>query len=143
MKRCYHVRNKALETDFLGLTFSNPVGLAAGFDKNAEIYREFHAFGFSFIEVGTVTPLGQPGNDRPRSFRIKKDKGDITTRTTAKYRLPSHAPIRPISWYSGNQLTNTSSLVTCNARPIARILARRLMWDRITPFGWPVLPDVY
>ncbi len=77
VKRCYHVRNRALETDFLGLTFSNPVGLAAGFDKNAEVYREFHAFGFSFIEVGTVTPLGQPGNDRPRSFRIKKDKGLI------------------------------------------------------------------
>ena len=74
---CYHIRNKALETDFLGLRFSNPVGLAAGFDKNAEIYQEFHAFGFSFIEVGTVTPLGQTGNDRPRSFRLKKDKGLI------------------------------------------------------------------
>jgi dihydroorotate dehydrogenase len=75
--RCYHIKDKALETRFLGLTFENPVGLAAGFDKNAEIYREFHAFGFSFIEVGTVTPLGQPGNARPRSFRIKKDKGLI------------------------------------------------------------------
>ena len=77
VKSCYHIRNKALETDFLGLRFSNPVGLAAGFDKNAEIYRDFHAFGFSFIEVGTITPLGQPGNERPRSFRIKKDKGLI------------------------------------------------------------------
>jgi len=75
--RCYHIRHKALETDFLGLTFAHPVGLAAGFDKNAEVYTEFHAFGFSFIEVGTVTPLGQPGNERPRSFRIKKDKGLI------------------------------------------------------------------
>ncbi len=75
--RCYHIRHKALETEFLGLTFSHPVGLAAGFDKNAEIYKEFHAFGFSFIEVGTVTPLGQPGNERPRSFRIKKDRGLI------------------------------------------------------------------
>lgn len=73
-KRYYHFRHLALETDFLGMTFSNPVGLAAGFDKNAEIYREFHAFGFSFIEVGTITPLGQPGNDRPRSFRLKRDK---------------------------------------------------------------------
>ena len=45
----YHIRSKALETDFLGMTFSNPVGLAAGFDKNAEIYREFYTFGFSFI----------------------------------------------------------------------------------------------
>jgi dihydroorotate dehydrogenase len=53
------------------------VGLAAGFDKNAEIYREFHAFGFSFIEVGTVTPEGQPGNPKPRSFRIPRDRGLI------------------------------------------------------------------
>jgi dihydroorotate dehydrogenase len=53
------------------------VGLAAGFDKNASVYREFYAFGFSFIEVGTVTPLGQQGNEKPRSFRIKKDRGLI------------------------------------------------------------------
>ncbi len=75
--KVYHVRNKALETEFLGMKFSNPVGLAAGFDKNAEIYREFHPFGFSFIEVGTVTPLAQPGNPRPRSFRIPADRGLI------------------------------------------------------------------
>jgi len=75
--RVYHVKHKALETEFLGLTFSSPVGLAAGFDKNAEVYREFHAFGFSFVEIGTVTPLGQSGNPRPRSFRIPKDRGLI------------------------------------------------------------------
>jgi dihydroorotate dehydrogenase len=77
VRRCYHVNNKVLETEFLGLHFSNPLGLAAGFDKNASVYREFYAFGFSFIEVGTVTPLGQPGNEKPRSFRIKKDRGLI------------------------------------------------------------------
>jgi dihydroorotate dehydrogenase len=59
------------------MTFSNPVGLAAGFDKNAEVYRQFHAFGFSFIEVGTITPLGQAGNPLPRSFRIRQDRGLI------------------------------------------------------------------
>jgi dihydroorotate dehydrogenase len=77
VKKSYHLSDPALETDFLGMTFSNPVGLAAGFDKNAEIYREFHAFGFSFIEIGTVTPKGQAGNPKPRSFRIKKDRGLI------------------------------------------------------------------
>ena len=77
VKSCYHVKHKSLETEFLGLSFSSPVGLAAGFDKNASVYREFHAFGFSFIEVGTITPLGQPGNEKPRSFRIKKDRGLI------------------------------------------------------------------
>ena len=58
------------------MKFHNPVGLAAGFDKNAEVYREFHAFGFSFIEVGTVTPWVSPGK-KPRSFRITEDRGLI------------------------------------------------------------------
>ncbi len=73
----YHVNDPLLERELLGLRFSNPVGLAAGFDKNAAFYRELHAFGFSFVEVGTVTPLGQPGNKRPRSFRIPADRGLI------------------------------------------------------------------
>ena len=77
VKRCYHIADPTLSTDFLGMTFSNPVGLAAGFDKNAEVYKEFSAFGFSFIEIGTVTPKGQAGNPRPRSFRIKMDRGLI------------------------------------------------------------------
>jgi dihydroorotate dehydrogenase len=77
LNRVYHINRKALQTGFLGLTFSNPVGLAAGFDKNAEAYREFCTFGFSFIEVGTITPAGQPGNPRPRSFRLTADRGLI------------------------------------------------------------------
>jgi len=77
VKSIYHIKDESLKTDFLGMTFSNPVGLAAGFDKNAEVYREFHAFGFSFIEIGTVTPKGQPGNPQPRSFRIPRDRGLI------------------------------------------------------------------
>ncbi|RPI44566.1 MAG: dihydroorotate dehydrogenase (quinone), partial [Bacteroidetes bacterium] len=77
VRRIYHVRHSALETEFLGLRFSNPVGLAAGFDKNAEVFREFYAFGFSFIEVGTITPRGQAGNTRPRSFRLPLDSALI------------------------------------------------------------------
>ena len=77
VRSCYHVRDKSLETEFLGMRFINPVGLAAGFDKNASIYREISAFGFSFVEVGTITPKGQPGNKKPRSFRLKKDRGLI------------------------------------------------------------------
>ena len=60
-----------------GLTFSNPVGLAAGFDKNALYLDELSALGFGFIEVGTVTPKPQPGNDKPRLFRLPKDKAII------------------------------------------------------------------
>lgn len=74
---CYHINHPLLQTEVMGMHFSNPVGLAAGFDKNASHYRELYAFGFSFIEVGTVTPLGQPGNKRPRSFRIPEDHGLI------------------------------------------------------------------
>ena len=55
----------------------NPVGFAAGFDKNADVYNQFSNFGFSFIEIGTVTPVAQKGNPKPRSFRIPKDKGLI------------------------------------------------------------------
>ena len=69
----FTIKNPALEREFCGLKFSNPVGLAAGFDKNAKLYRSFSMFGFSFIEIGTVTPKGQSGNPKPRLFRIKQD----------------------------------------------------------------------
>jgi len=77
VRSIYHVKDTRLEREFLGLKFANPVGLAAGFDKNATIYRNFHAFGFSCVEVGTVTPLPQDGNPKPRSFRVPEDKGLI------------------------------------------------------------------
>jgi dihydroorotate dehydrogenase len=69
----YSVSDKSLERTVFGLKFKNPVGLAAGFDKNAEVYNELAGFGFSFIEIGTVTPREQPGNKRPRSFRLPSD----------------------------------------------------------------------
>lgn len=61
----------------MGIQFPNPVGLAAGFDKNALLFEELSAFGFGFIEVGTVTPKPQPGNDKPRMFRLPADQGLI------------------------------------------------------------------
>jgi len=77
IKAYYSVNDNRLKTTFLDLEFNNPVGFAAGFDKNAEVYNQFSGFGFSFIEIGTVTPKPQPGNPKPRSFRIVKDKGLI------------------------------------------------------------------
>ena len=68
-------KNKIIE--FAGLKFVSHVGLAAGFDKNADFYNEFSNLGFSFIEIGTVTPLPQPGNPEPRSFRLLKDEALI------------------------------------------------------------------
>lgn len=70
----YTVHDQRLRRDVFGLSFENPVGLGAGFDKNATFFNQFAAFGFAFIEVGTVTPVGQPGNQKPRSFRLVKDK---------------------------------------------------------------------
>ena len=60
-----------------GLQFKNPVGLGAGFDKNAKWLRELECLGFGFVEIGTVTPLPQAGNDKPRLFRLPKDKALI------------------------------------------------------------------
>lgn len=73
----YVVNDKKLERNLFGLTFKNPVGLAAGFDKNAVLYNELANFGFGFIEIGTVTPLAQEGNPKKRLFRLKSDKGII------------------------------------------------------------------
>jgi dihydroorotate dehydrogenase len=70
--------NKAtLQQEIWKLKFSNPIGLAAGFDKNARYLRELSALGFGFVEIGTVTPLPQAGNDLPRLFRLPKDKALI------------------------------------------------------------------
>ncbi len=77
MRAGFKVEDPSLETVVAGIKFPNPVGLAAGFDKNATLYNEFKNFGFGHIEIGTVTPEGQPGNPRPRSFRLPKDKALI------------------------------------------------------------------
>lgn len=73
----YFVKGIGLHREVFGLTFKNPVGLAAGFDKNAVLYNELANFGFGFIEIGTVTPRGQVGNPKKRLFRLKDDKGII------------------------------------------------------------------
>ncbi|AQS93318.1 dihydroorotate dehydrogenase (quinone) [Polaribacter sp. BM10] len=76
-RKVYQINDKKLERNLFGLTFKNPVGLAAGFDKNAVLYNELANFGFGFIEIGTVTPKGQVGNPKKRLFRLKDDKGII------------------------------------------------------------------
>jgi len=71
------VKNISLKQNLFGLDFPNPIGLAAGFDKNAELYKSFQHLGFGFIEIGTVTPKGQAGNPKPRMFRLPADEGLI------------------------------------------------------------------
>ena len=70
----YGYKNPRLERKVFGLTFPNPVGLAAGFDKDAKFFEEISNCGFGYIEVGTVTPKAQSGNEKPRLFRLSKDK---------------------------------------------------------------------
>tara|TARA_R110001583_G_scaffold144481_1_gene296439 strand:- start:4575 stop:5609 length:1035 start_codon:yes stop_codon:yes gene_type:complete len=77
IRNLYVVEDPRLERDVFGLKFKNPVGLAAGFDKNAVLYNELANFGFGFIEIGTMTPKGQPGNPKRRLFRLKADQGII------------------------------------------------------------------
>src|ERR1700742_2540521 len=73
----WDLKDERLEREVFGLKFTNPVGLAAGFDKNAELIGEMADLGFGFVEIGTVTPLPQPGNLKPRMFRLPKDKALI------------------------------------------------------------------
>jgi dihydroorotate dehydrogenase len=77
IKKMLQVKAPSLEQEFVGLKFPNPVGLAAGFDKDAKNIPAWDALGFGFIEIGTVTPKAQPGNPKPRLFRLKKDKAII------------------------------------------------------------------
>lgn len=76
-KSLYAFQSSALQQEVFGLKFKNPVGLAAGFDKDGKYHREMSRLGFGFIEIGTVTPLPQGGNPQPRLFRLKKDEALI------------------------------------------------------------------
>lgn len=73
-KKFYSVDSPILERNIFGLKFKNPIGLAAGFDKNASMFQDLEHLGFGFIEIGTVTPKAQSGNDIPRLFRLTKDQ---------------------------------------------------------------------
>ncbi|WP_226479737.1 quinone-dependent dihydroorotate dehydrogenase [Natrinema amylolyticum] len=73
----YGYEDPALEVDLFDTTFPNPVGIAAGFDKNAEVTHALEALGFGFVEIGTVTPYPQEGNDRPRLFRLREDEAMV------------------------------------------------------------------
>jgi dihydroorotate dehydrogenase len=77
LKYLYKIDDKRLEREVFGLKFKNPIGLAAGFDKDAKLYKELSNFGFGFIEIGTLTPKPQDGNPKKRLFRLKEDSAII------------------------------------------------------------------
>lgn len=99
LRAFYSVESAALEVEVAGLKFPNPVGLAAGFDKDARWLQQMRILGFGFVEIGTVTPLPQTGNPKPRLFRLPEDKGIInrmgfnnTGMVAAVTRLQSRPP---------------------------------------------------
>ncbi|OFZ58565.1 MAG: dihydroorotate dehydrogenase (quinone) [Bacteroidetes bacterium RIFCSPHIGHO2_02_FULL_44_7] len=75
--KLYRVNDPRLQRTVFGIKFPNPVGLAAGFDKNATMFNDLAYCGFGFIEIGTLTPVGQPGNEKPRLFRLKEDQAIV------------------------------------------------------------------
>ena len=77
LRNLYSVKSNKLEKEVFGIKFPNPVGLAAGFDKDAKLVDELSNIGFGFIEIGTLTPVAQPGNPKPRLFRLIKDQAII------------------------------------------------------------------
>jgi dihydroorotate dehydrogenase len=77
LRRTFCVQDPSLQRSFAGLRFKNPVGLAAGFDKNALYLQSLETLGFGYVEIGTVTPLAQAGNPKPRLFRLKNDNALI------------------------------------------------------------------
>jgi dihydroorotate dehydrogenase len=77
IRRSFSIESTSLERNVFGLTFPNPVGLAAGFDKDARWIEALESLGFGFIEIGTITPKAQSGNDKPRLFRLQKDEALI------------------------------------------------------------------
>lgn len=77
IKKFTTINDPRLAREVFGLKFSNPVGIAAGLDKQAEMYNELANLGFGFVEVGTITPEGQPGNPQPRLFRLPQDRALI------------------------------------------------------------------
>lgn len=77
VRMLFNYKNPKLEKEVFGVTFKNPIGLAAGFDKNGDVYNDMADFGFGFIEIGSLTPKAQPGNPQPRCFRIPKDEAII------------------------------------------------------------------
>jgi len=108
----YSYKNENLEREVLGLKFKNPIGLAAGFDKNGDIYNDLANFGFGFIEIGSLTPNEQLGNPKPRCFRLEEDSAIINrmgiNNKGVKYAVKSLEDNKPKVIIGGNLSKSTS-----------------------------------
>ncbi|RQG97167.1 quinone-dependent dihydroorotate dehydrogenase [Natrarchaeobius chitinivorans] len=137
----YQYDHPALEVDLFGTTFPNPVGVAAGFDKNAEVTHALEALGFGFVEIGTVTPYSQTGNDRPRLFRLREDRAMVNRMgfnghgmDRVKSRLERDGvPGFPLGVNVGKMNTSTEG---------EAIEDYRRVFDRLSPFADYVVVNV-
>ncbi len=137
----YQHTDPALEVDLFGTTVPNPVGVAAGFDKNAEVTHALEALGFGFVEIGTVTPYPQPGNDRPRLFRLQEDEAMVNRMgfngqgmERVKDRLERDGtPDIPLGVNIGKMNSSTES---------EAIEDYRRVFDRLSPFADYVVVNV-
>lgn len=106
MRLIFSTKTPTLEKEIFGLTFKNPVGLAAGLDKNGEYYNDFANLGFGFIEIGSITPEEQPGNPKPRCFRLVPDQAIINrmgiNNNGVKYTLEQLKKVKPNVIIGGN-----------------------------------------
>lgn len=110
LKQQFGFHSPQLEKELFGLRFPNPVGLGAGFDKNALYLNELETLGFGFVEIGTVTPKGQPGNDKPRLFRLPADQALINR---MGFNNDGVAPVRKrlMEWKEAKAKTQQASLL--------------------------------
>lgn len=133
----YNKTNEKLEREVFGLKFKHPVGLAAGFDKNGEYYNEISNFGFSFIEIGSVTPESQPGNPKPRSFRLPKDEALINrmgiNNKGVKSVVSSIQKNKPKVIIGGNISKNTSTKNEDSAKDYEKTFS--LLYDYVDYFA--------
>lgn len=109
----YRPKSPLLEREVMGIKFPNPVGFAAGFDKNGEMYNELSDFGFGFVEIGSVTPNEQPGNPKPRIFRLVEDNAIINrmgiNNKGVKYTVSKLKDQKPRVIVGGNIIKSTTS----------------------------------
>ena len=140
LRLIYNYKNPLLEREVFGVKFKNPVGLASGYDKNCDFYHLLSDFGFGFIEVGTLTPRPQEGNEKPRVFLLPKDEAIINRDGIANlgvrhavYLLKNNKPGCPI----GANISN------CEKTPKDKIIKDfELAFEYLYDFVFRILPGI-
>ena len=121
-----------LVTAFAGMQLPNPLGLAAGFDKNAEAMAGAHRIGFGFAEVGTITPLPQPGNDKPRVFRLSEDRAVIN-----RYGFNNDGMVSAASRLDRFRASAVGRVLSVSISVPTRTVPTALLIIRKRPPDWP------